>query len=128
MQVLAFNWRVIHCPAVRTKIKRRLKEAVRLLITRSVAAEESRRGPKLVVFCVEDTGVDNSKWITPGELLFHAPTFYPSFSFLGGFVEWVLASHADWAYVVFPTSEMFCMSLRNYLGFFMDAFPMLRVF
>lgn len=85
MQVLAFNSRLVDFPTIRTKIKRRFKEAVRLIITRGLTAGESRRGPKLV-FC-EDAGVDNSKWITTGALLFHVPTFL---TFLEGFVEDVL--------------------------------------
>ena len=52
MQVLAFNSRVIHrdCPTVHTKIKHQLKEAVRLVIMRGLAAGESRRRPKLMFF------------------------------------------------------------------------------
>ena len=47
MQVLAFSSRVVRCPTVRTEIKREIKvsayckQAVRLIITRRVAAEES---------------------------------------------------------------------------------------
>jgi hypothetical protein len=48
---------------VRAKIKRRLKDAVRVIVTRGTAAEESRRGPK-IAFCVEDVGAD--KWIVSG--------------------------------------------------------------
>jgi hypothetical protein len=63
MQVVAFNSRVLLRPTVRTKIKRRLKEAVRLIVTRGAAVEESRKGPK-IVFRAEDVGAD--KWIVPG--------------------------------------------------------------
>jgi hypothetical protein len=63
MQVVAFNSRVLLRPTVRTKIKRRLKEAVRLIITRGAAVEESRRGLK-IVFRAEGVGAD--KWIVPG--------------------------------------------------------------
>jgi len=64
MQVVSFNARVVLRPAVRAKIKRRLKEAIRLIVTRGAAVEESGVGPKLV-FRVEDIGAD--KWIAPGE-------------------------------------------------------------
>lgn len=83
-----------------------------------MAAEEPRRGPKLV-YCVDDADVDNLKWVTPGALLFHAPIII-LLLVLGGFVEWVLAhdgSHADWIYVVLSASEMFCMPFAEPLGF-----------
>lgn len=73
MQVLAFNSRVVHLATVRTEIMRRLTEVVGL-ITRGVAIEESHRG-----FCVGKASMDDLKCITPGALLFHAPTFYLSF-------------------------------------------------
>jgi hypothetical protein len=66
MQMLAVNSRLVRRPAVRVKIKRRLKEAVRLIVTRGAAVERSRKDPK-VVFCAEDVGAD--KWIAPGALL-----------------------------------------------------------
>jgi len=65
MQVVAFNTRVVLRQAVRTKIKRRLKEAIKLIVTRGTAVEESPGGPKLV-FRAEDVGAD--KWIAPGAL------------------------------------------------------------
>jgi hypothetical protein len=34
MQVVAFNTRIVLCPAVCAKIKRRLEEAIRLIVTR----------------------------------------------------------------------------------------------
>jgi hypothetical protein len=64
MQVAAFKSHLVLKPFVRTKIKRRLREAVRLIITRGAAAETSRRGQKVVVFREEDVGAD--KWIVPG--------------------------------------------------------------
>ncbi len=73
MQVIAFNSRVMIRSTMRQKIKRRLKEAVRLIVTRGAAVEESRMGLKLV-FRAEDVGAD--KWIAPGVLLlllFHGP-------------------------------------------------------
>jgi hypothetical protein len=86
MQVLAFKSRVVLRPTMRVKIKRRLKEAVRLIVTRGAAVEESRTGPK-IVFCAEDAGAD--KWIAPGVLLSlfsrrGGPTSRRSFGFLGG--------------------------------------------
>jgi hypothetical protein len=118
MQALAFNSRVVHCPTVPTKIKRRLKEAVRPIITRGVAAEESRRVRRSC-----------SAWRTPawtarkGSHLVRCCSTHPLFILLlvlAGFVEWVLAhdgSHADWTNVVFPTSEMFCVPFAELLGF-----------
>jgi hypothetical protein len=73
MQVLMINSRVMLRPTVRAKIKRRLRETVKLIVTRGAAVEVSRKGPK-VVFRAEDVGAD--KWIAPGVLLlllFHAP-------------------------------------------------------
>ena len=64
-----------------------------------MAVEELHRGPRLV-FCVEDARVDDPKWITPGVLLFHAPTFFNPFFSLGVLrrLDWAPAhdgSHAD---------------------------------
>jgi hypothetical protein len=64
MQVVAFNSRVVLRPTVRTKIKRRIKEAVRLIVTRGAAVEESRGSKPRVVFRPEDVGAE--KWIVPG--------------------------------------------------------------
>jgi len=67
MQVLALNSRVVLRSSMRMKIKRRLREAVRLIVTRGAAVEEdSRKDPK-VVFRAEDVGAD--KWIVPGVFL-----------------------------------------------------------
>jgi hypothetical protein len=63
MQVLSLNSRIVLRPTVRVKIKRTLREAVRLIVTRGAAAEKSHKGPKLV-FRAEDIGAD--KWIAPG--------------------------------------------------------------
>ncbi|KAI0255057.1 hypothetical protein BJV78DRAFT_1359042 [Lactifluus subvellereus] len=71
MQVVAFNSRVVLRPTVRTKIKRRLKEAVRLIVTRGAAVEESRRGPK-IAFRAKDVGAD--KWIVPDWTYIALPT------------------------------------------------------
>lgn len=72
MQVLMINSRIMLRPTARVKIKRQLKEAVKLIVTRGAAVEESRKGPK-VVLSAEDVGAD--KWIAPGVLLLlsHAP-------------------------------------------------------
>jgi hypothetical protein len=61
MQVISLNTRVVLRHPVRSKIKRRLKEVVNLIVTRGAAVEESPGGPKLV-FRAEDVGAD--KWIT----------------------------------------------------------------
>ena len=73
MQFLTYNSRVVIRPTMRIKIKRRLREAVNLIVTRGAAVEESRKGPKLV-FRAEDVGAE--KWIAPGVLLSHAPPFF----------------------------------------------------
>jgi hypothetical protein len=65
MQVVSFNARVVLRPAVRAKIKRTLKEAIRFIVTHGAAFDDSRDGPKLV-FRAEDVGAD--KWIAPGAL------------------------------------------------------------
>lgn len=70
MQFVAFNARLVVRPTLRVKIKRRLKEAIRLIVTRGAAVEQSSSGPKLV-FRVKDVGAD--KWIAPGAcVLFHS--------------------------------------------------------
>ncbi len=71
MQFVSFRSRVVLRPIVRTKIKRRIKEAVRLIVTRGAAVEQSRRGPMKVVFRPEDVGAD--KWIVPGACSNHLP-------------------------------------------------------
>ena len=65
VQVIAFNSRVVLRPMVRTNIKRRFKEAVRLIVTRGATAGESRRGPK-IVFRAVDIGAD--KWVQSSDL------------------------------------------------------------
>jgi hypothetical protein len=81
MQVRALSSRVVVRPTVRVKIKRRLREAVRLIVTRGAAVEKSRKGLE-IIFRAEDIGAD--KWIAPGVLLFvivsRAPTFLSFFS------------------------------------------------
>ncbi|KAF8496865.1 hypothetical protein F5888DRAFT_1703209 [Russula emetica] len=71
MQVLMLNSRVVLRSTVRMKIKRRLKEAVKLIVTRGAAVEESRKGLK-VVFRAEDVGAD--KWIAPDWTYVASPT------------------------------------------------------
>jgi hypothetical protein len=86
IQVLAINSRLVLRPTMRVKFKRRLREAVRLIVTRGAAVEESRGGQKLV-FRAEDIGAD--KWIAPGVLLSHTPTFCRYSFSLGGLHECV---------------------------------------
>jgi hypothetical protein len=69
LQIYSTVPRIMLRPTVRVKIKRTLKEAVRLIVTRGAAVEKSRKGPKLV-FRAEDVGAD--KWIAPG--VFCCPT------------------------------------------------------
>jgi len=71
MPVVAFRSRVVLRPHVRTKIRRRLKEAVKLIVTRGAAVEASHRGPK-IVFRAEDVGAD--KWIVPDWTYMALPT------------------------------------------------------
>lgn len=128
MQVLAFNSRVVLRPTVRLKIKRRLKEAVRLIVTRGATVEGSRStGPK-IVFRAEDVGAD--KWIAPGVLLllsFHAAAQRLVVrSFFLAFIAHDGPSHADWTYVALPTSEMFCMPLAELVNSMRQALVFLR--
>ena len=60
--VVAFN---SHRPTSRTKIKRRIKEAIRLIVTRGGAAvEESSGATPRVVLRADDVGAE--MWIVPG--------------------------------------------------------------
>ena len=99
MQFLTYNSRVVIRPTVRIKIKRRLREAVNLIVTRGAAVEESRKGPKLV-FRTEDDGAE--KWIAPGVLLSHAPPIFCCSSVLMGRCRVCFVAHdvlhADWTY------------------------------
>jgi hypothetical protein len=61
MQVLALNSRIAHRLNVRTmesKIQRMVREAARLIVTRSAAVEELRRRPKLVFSACRTSRVD----------------------------------------------------------------------
>lgn len=69
IQFYNFKTRIVIQNHVRVKVKRRLKEAIRLIVTRGAAVEQSSGGPKLV-FRAKDVGAD--KWIAPGAcVLFH---------------------------------------------------------
>lgn len=72
LQVIAFNSRVPLRPTLRTKIKRRIKEAVRLIVTRGAAVEESRGATPRVVYRPEDVGAE--KWIVPDWTYIALPT------------------------------------------------------
>ncbi|KAF8266580.1 hypothetical protein EI94DRAFT_1584930 [Lactarius quietus] len=72
MQVVAFNSRVVIRPTVRTKIKRRIKEVVRLIVTRGAAVEESLGAPPKVVLRPEDAGAE--KWVVPDWTYIALPT------------------------------------------------------
>ena len=63
MQVIAFSSRIAVRPTIRTKLKRRLKEAVRLIVTRGAVVEESQGVTARVVSRPEDAGAE--KWIVP---------------------------------------------------------------
>jgi hypothetical protein len=106
MQVIAFNSRIVVRPTMRTKIKRRIKEAVRLIVTRGAAVEESRGAKPRVVFRPEDVGAE--KWIVPGMSSLHL---------LGDHTK----SSADWTYIAIPTTEMFRMPFTEYLGLMRKA-------
>jgi len=71
MQFVAIKARLVLRPTLRVKIKRRLKEAIRLVVTRGAAIEKSSGGPKLV-FRGEDVGAD--KWIVPDWTYMALPT------------------------------------------------------
>ncbi|KAH9038680.1 hypothetical protein EDB83DRAFT_2412569 [Lactarius deliciosus] len=72
MQVIAFDSRVVLRPTLRTKLKRRIKEAVRLIVTRGAAVEESCGAAPRVVFRPEDVGTE--KWIVPDWTYVALPT------------------------------------------------------
>ncbi|KAF8477721.1 hypothetical protein DFH94DRAFT_755326 [Russula ochroleuca] len=71
MQFLAYGSRLILRPTVRVKIKRRLREAVSLIVTRGAAVDKSRKGSK-IVFRAEDVGAE--KWIVPDWTYVALPT------------------------------------------------------
>jgi hypothetical protein len=108
MQVIAFNSRVVIRSVIRTKIKRRLKEAVRLIVTRGAAVEESRGATPRLVFRPEDVGAE--KWIAPGASSMR-------FSLGGGLAKLL----ADWTYIAIPTTEMFRMPFVEQLGLMRKA-------
>ncbi|KAI0318685.1 hypothetical protein OF83DRAFT_1114849 [Amylostereum chailletii] len=66
---IAYERQIVLSDVLRTRVKRRLKEAVRLIVTRGARMEQRTvRGKeeKHVVFDDADSGVD--RWIIPGEL------------------------------------------------------------
>ncbi|KAH9026777.1 hypothetical protein EDB84DRAFT_1563634 [Lactarius hengduanensis] len=70
---LAFDSRVRRSvPPCVTKLKRRIKEAVRLIVTRGAAVEESCGATPRVVFRPEDVGAE--KWIVPDWTYIALPT------------------------------------------------------
>ncbi|KAH8982369.1 hypothetical protein EDB86DRAFT_2971143 [Lactarius hatsudake] len=72
MQVIAFDSRLVLRPTLRTKVKRRIREAVRLIVTRGAAVEESCGATPRVVFRPEDVGAE--KWIVPDWTYVALPT------------------------------------------------------
>ncbi|KAH9052371.1 hypothetical protein EDB87DRAFT_1692265 [Lactarius vividus] len=72
MQFIAFNSRAALAPTLRTKLKRRIKEAVRLIVTRGAAVEESSSATQRIVFRPEDVGAE--KWIVPDWTYIALPT------------------------------------------------------
>jgi hypothetical protein len=127
MQVVAIRSRIILHQALRGTIKRRLREAVKLIVTRGAAVEESPKGPK-VVFRAGDVGAE--KWIAPGMLLslslWHAASkrFAIVQSLL--FTRDVAFSHADWTYIAMPTSELFRMPFAELLSLMRQALEYLH--
>ncbi|KAI9438027.1 hypothetical protein H4582DRAFT_2057532 [Lactarius indigo] len=103
MQVVAFNSRITLGPTVRTKLKRRIKEAIRLIVTRGAAVEESGDATPRVVFRPEDVGAE--KWIVPGDLA---------------------KLPVDWTYVALPTTEMFRMPFTEQLDLMRKALESIR--
>jgi hypothetical protein len=122
MQFLAYGSRLILRPTVRVKIKRRLREAVSLIVTRGAAVDKSRKGSK-IVFRAEDVGAE--KWIVPGVLLFRSSKILSRFFSLGGAVRGVLFTHdnfhIDWTYVALPTTEMIRMPFTELLDLMRQA-------
>jgi hypothetical protein len=78
MQVVALKAQVATHPTVRTKIKCRIKELVRFIVTRGTAAEESRGATPRVMFRPRDVGAET--WVATGTslmcLLGEAPLIY----------------------------------------------------
>ncbi|KAI0293631.1 hypothetical protein B0F90DRAFT_1762023 [Multifurca ochricompacta] len=97
LQVIAFNSRVMLKPIVGTKIKRRLKEAVRLIVTRGAAVEESRGG--LILY----------KWIVPG-----------AYSYSLRLVEGRREGE-NGTYVALPTTEIFRIPFAEQIGLMRKA-------
>jgi hypothetical protein len=131
MQVLAIKSRVVLRPAVRSKIKRRLREVVNLIVTRGATVEESRKGPK-VVFRAGDVGAD--KWIAPGMSLWRARPTFCNRSF--GVIYSRRGFHTQIGRMLLcPHQNCSACRLRNWLnrcvkhsGFFIGAFLKLRGF
>ena len=111
MQVVAFHSRVVLRSIVRYKIKRRLREAVKLIVTRGAAVEESRKGLK-IVFRAEDVGAD--RWIVPG-----ACVSLPRAGRL-------LIHMSDWTYMALPTTKLFRMPFVEQLDLMRKALETLR--
>jgi hypothetical protein len=109
MEVLVFNMRVELCFTVHIKSKRRLKEAVRLLVTGGAGVYEPRKGPRLV-FCAEDVGAD--KWIAPGMYAMLSPV-RSSFLRVRVGVCFAHGGFTDWMYIALLTTEMFCMPFAD---------------
>lgn len=71
-QFFFFRSRAVLQTHLRYKIKRRLKEAVGLIVTRGAAVERGSSGRPKLVFRAEDVGAD--KWIAPGACLLFRST------------------------------------------------------
>ena len=113
MQVIASNLRVVIRPTMRTKIKRRLKEAVRLIVTRGAVVEESRRATPRVVSRPEESTRKS------GLFRVRLPCL---FCWGGGLAK----LSADWTYIALPTTEMFCMPFMEQLGLMRKVLESIR--
>ena len=123
IQFFAFKTRIVIHNHLRVKIKRRLKEAISLIVTRGAAVERSSGGPKLV-FRAEDVGAD--KWIAPGAcVLFHSAHHFFSRPYanveLSYFFLLLMCCATDWTYMVLPSTTMFRMPFTEQLDLIRNA-------
>lgn len=99
-----FDWSVTLRPALRTKIKRRIKEAVRLIVTRRAVVEESSCGAHQESCSVPRTPAQKSRFCLVRlrcDVTGKASLSYQS---------------AEWAYIAVPHNEMFRMPFPERLG------------
>jgi hypothetical protein len=117
MQVVSFNARVLLRPAVRATIQRRLKEAIRLIVTRGAVVEDLRDWPQLV-FHVEVTSVRTSGQVDSARCVMSHSPWSRLYSYF--------CTHTDCTYMALPTTAMFRMPFSGQLGVLRSALDSLR--